>query len=143
MWLDFEKSDIINHFGFLNDYGFKIEFLSLKKDSAEYIHMDTMLALIHNEKDYFVIRVLRNYPFEPKMFYKIKSLYELSDIFVYNSNKEIPVYSMDKDIWDKNKKRVKLGWFSWSTVYDVYEVVSSSIKRQIEEKSAFYGISIC
>jgi hypothetical protein len=48
---------------------------------------------------------------------------------------------MDKDLWEKNKKKVKLGCFSSSIVYDVYEVVSSSIKRQIEEKSSFYDIS--
>ena len=141
MWLDAEKNDIINHFDFLCDYGFKIEFLSFEKDSVEYIKMNTMVALIHNEKNYFVIRLLRDYPFEPKMFYRIESLDELPFIFVYNSDKEIPVYNMDKDIWEKNKKKLKLGLFSSSIVYDVYEVVSSSIKRQIEEKSSFYGIS--
>ena len=59
MWLDVEKNDLINHFDFLCDYGFKIEFLSFEKDSAEYIKMNTMVALIHNEKKYFVIKVLR------------------------------------------------------------------------------------
>ena len=141
MWLDDEKNDIINHFDFLCDYGFKIEFLSFEKDSVEYIKMNTMVALIYNEKNYFVIRLLRDYPFEPQMFYRIESLDELPRIFVYNSDKEILVYNMDKDIWEKNKKKVKLGCFSSSIVYDVYEVVSSSIKRQIEEKSSFYGIS--
>ena len=142
MWLDVEKNDLINHFDFLCDYGFKIEFLSFEKDSAEYIKMNTMVALIHNGKKYFVIKVLRNYPFEPKMFYKLESFDELSRIFAYNSDKEISVYDMDRDIWEKNKKKVKLGWFSTTVVYDVYATVSSSIKRQIEQKSSFYGIPI-
>lgn len=142
MWLDTEKKDVINHFEFLCEYGFKIDFFSFEKDSAEYIKMNTMVTLIHNEKDYFVIKILRNYPFEPKMFYKLESIDELPKIYGYQSDKEIPVYNMDKDLWEKNKKKVKLGWFSSSIVYDVYEVVSSSIKRQIEQTSSFYGISI-
>ena len=142
MWLDEEKKDIINHFDFLYDYGFKIEFLSFKKGFADYIQMNTMVALIHNEKEYFVIKILRDYPFEPKMFYKISSIDELPRIFVYNSDKEINVYNTDRDIWEKNKKKVKLGWFSTSVVYDAYDAVSSSIKRQIEQKASFYDISI-
>lgn len=76
------------------------------------------------------------------MFYKLESLDELPRIFVYNSDKEISVYDMDKDIWEKNKKKVKLGWFSTTVVYDVYATISASIKRQIEQKHSFYGISI-
>ena len=68
MWLDEEKNDIINHFDFLYDYGFKIEFLSFKKGFADHIQMNTMVALIHNEKEYFVIKILSDNPFEPKMF---------------------------------------------------------------------------
>lgn len=142
MWLDSEKKDIIDHFAFLSEYGFKIEFLSFEKGTTEYTQLNTMVALIHNEKDYLAIRILRNYPFEPKMFYKLESLDELPKIFVYNSDKEIHVRDMDKDIWEKNKKKIKTGWFSSSIVYDVYGAVSSSIKRQIEQKSSFYGISI-
>lgn len=142
MWLDTEKNEIINSFEFLGEYGFIIEFLSFEKDSSEYIKMNTMVALIHNKKDYFVIKILRNYPFEPKMFYKLESIDELPKIHSYQSDKEIPVYNMDKDLWEKNKKKVKLGWFSTCTVYDVYKVVSSSIKRQIEQTSSFYGISV-
>ena len=53
IWKHFwsQQNDLINHFDFLCDYGFKIEFLSFEKDSAEYIKMNTMVALIHNEKD--------------------------------------------------------------------------------------------
>lgn len=140
MWSAVDKNNIITHFGFLSTYGFKIEFLSFEKDSSRDITSNATVALIHNDKDYFAIRWFIR-PYEPKFFYKLDSIDELPLVFVNDSDKIIPVYNMDEDLWKKSRRKFRWKLFSVQS-YDEYEVVSSSIKRQIEQKSSFYGISI-
>lgn len=140
MWSKVDKNNIIAHFGFLSTYGFKIEFLSFEKDSNKDLTSNAMVVLIHNGKDYFVIKRLIR-PYEPVFFYKLGSIDELPLIFANSSDKEIPVYKMDEDLWRKSKRKYRWKLFSIQ-IYDEYDVVSSSIKRQIEQKSSFYGIPI-
>ena len=140
MWSEVDKNDIIAHFGFLSIYGFKIEFLSFEKDSSKGLTSNATVALIHNDKSYFAIRWFIR-PYEPKFFYKLDSIDELPLVFANDSDNIIPVYNMDEDLWKKNRRKYRWNPFSIKS-YDEYEVVSASIKRQIDQKHSFYGISI-
>ena len=135
MWLNEEKNEIHSKFSFLNKYGFKFEFLSFEKNNI--INVDILIALIYKKNNYFAIKIYKNYPFEPICFYKLNDKTEMNEIFSLNSNKEIQVYKRDLSLWNSILKKNK--FLSRS---DVFNVVSKSIKKQIEISRSFYGISI-
>lgn len=137
MWLEAEKELIIEKFSFLQQYNFEFQFESFQKDSRPEVYMDTMVAIIFNSTQLLVITKLRNYPLEPLSFYKLNSKDELLKIFEFNSDKEIPVYQRDSDLWKKVLKRKK-----FLSHADTLDVVSQSIKRQIEESKSFYGFTL-
>ena len=135
MWLNEEKYQIHSKFSFLDEYGFKFEFLSFEKNNI--VNVDTLIALIYKKNNYFAIEIKKNYPFEPICFYKLNDKTEIDEIFTLNSSKEIQVYKRDLDLWKSILKKKK--FISRS---DVLNVVSESIKKQIELNRSFYGISI-
>lgn len=137
MWHDEEKKYIRVLFAFLEPYGFKIEFKCFEKNSNERIKVDTIVAIVHNNENYFIIKGLRKYPLEPLLFYSLKSTDELMSIFNTHSDKEIDVYERDIKLWEKVLKKKKFLTYKMSL-----EVVCESIKNQIKESNSFYNIKI-
>ena len=90
MWSNEEKYQIHSKFSFLDEYGFKFEFLSFEKNNI--VNVDTLIALIYKKNNYFAIEIKKNYPFEPICFYKLNDKTEIDEIFTLNSSKEIQVY---------------------------------------------------
>ena len=134
MWLETEKEYIIEKFSFLRKYNFEFQFIAFQKNSRPEVKMDTMVAIIFNKNNLLVIKRLRNYPLEPLCFYKLNSKDELLEIFALRTDKEIPVYQRDLELWKKILKSKK--FLSHS---DSIDIVAKSIKRQIEESKTFYG----
>lgn len=133
MWLESEKELIQNRFSFLKEYGFKIDFFSMERRIATLSQL-VIICAIHNDVEFLIIKGYRNYPLEWLAFYKLKSLDEINDIFSPNTKTEIPVYSMDDDLWNEVKGK-------FLSYRDSIDIVSKSIKRQIDKNNSFYGFS--
>ena len=136
MWIDSEIDNIVTKFSFLKEYGFEFKFKSYPKDDFK-IKTDTIVAIIYNDLNCFVIKGLRKFPLEPLIFYKLESEDDLSEIFKSYSDKEIPVYENDIDLWNRALKKKK--FLTYSIALDV---VSESIQNQIKKTKSFYGFKL-
>jgi len=162
MWCDIAKRRVVNHFGFLLYYGFKIEFLSFEATNGLGSSDEIMVALIHNDKDYFAIRNNSKFSMESMSFYRLNSRDELKEIYkdicssssykilgfftgglyllrkIKRYNKFMPANLMyELDLFRKFEKKQKL-----LPENLMYEFVADLIKNQIDMYGAFFGIPV-
>lgn len=158
---EFLLNYIKNSFEFLiAEYGFKltnkVNFFDLEQKSIFAVYY-----CLYNDNGCFVISDLPNYYYEPHEFYKFEDFEEIATISAENMAdylrkhdvSHIREYSFDRDLWDKKtaeikEKNKKFGFFkrrfrqTGYSKYDVLEIVSESIKRQIAQTGQFYGIKV-
>jgi len=141
MWCDIAKRRVVNHFGFLLYYGFKIEFLSSEATNGLGSSDKIMVALIHNDKDYFAIREDMNIYTEPTLFFRLNSRDELKEVYkdicFSDGYKTIDIFRGHSDLFRKFEKKQK-----FLPGNEVYEFVAYLIKNQIDMYGAFFGIPV-